>query len=103
MIQFVIMEAKPSDKAKLDILQKLFQRISFKENACDSRNIQALISGSSPTFVAGKMKSYNDEDIFLLWEPNDTHLAEHQEWILPALEFLNSSSKEEVVFSYKSD
>ena len=32
MIQFVIMEAKPSDKAKLDILQKLFQRISFEEN-----------------------------------------------------------------------
>ena len=52
---------------KYAALKRMFQQVSFKQKAYTRGKVRALVAGSYPTFLAGKVKKYNDIDIFLLF------------------------------------
>ena len=49
-------------------IKQLFQCISFKQNARSRGKIQAIVSGSFPAYLAKFTKTFNDIDIFLLYQ-----------------------------------
>ena len=59
------------DNEDISLLKKLFECISFKENAVNRGKYQAVLAGSYPAFLAGKVKRYSDIDVFILWNSND--------------------------------
>lgn len=78
-------------------LKKLFKMISFELNAPQSGKLQAVIAGSYPSYLAGKVKKFEDIDIFILWNPN-LEYSTSIEVVHAALEYINTEREEKKAY-----